>query len=51
MAKDPTQYAEDVGNMHTIYKKEYVPPADLEKLQKYEIISGLEIKYNYIYKN
>jgi hypothetical protein len=34
VAKDPTQYAEDVGNTHTIYKKEYVLPVVLEKLQK-----------------
>lgn len=44
MAKKPIQCADDAENMHTIYKKEYVLHADLEKAQKLENSTGQELK-------
>jgi hypothetical protein len=46
VAREPTQYVEDVENIHTIYKKEYVLPVDLEKQQKSGNTTGQETKAN-----
>ena len=47
VGKKPILFAEDVGSMHFMYKKEYVLLADLEKLQNLDIITGLEIKIDF----
>jgi len=44
VAKKPILSADDAENMHTIYKKEYAAPVDLEKAQKSENSTGQELK-------
>ena len=44
MAKKPILSADVAVNMHTIFKKEYVVPADLEKAQKSENTTGQELR-------
>ena len=49
--KKPTSSVEDVGNMHFMYKKEYVLPVALVDQAKLDIIIGLKIKLKPFLKN
>ena len=49
MVKKPILSAEDVGSTPFMYKKGYVPLADLERLQNLEVITGQEIKVYLIF--
>ena len=50
-AKKPTPSVDDVGNMHFMYKKEYVLPVALVDQAKLDIIIGLKIKLKLFLKN